>query len=138
MSALVDSPPEMLTVGDFFTGFFAALSTLGLTNLSRRGPEFDQALSRAFTDFRNDCAKLGIPVGFRITPHSIHGDSITVRDGIAGAVKRGLIGLDNPTFQKIRLNISAAEGTSILKRMTIDGELYRKLARAFVDTYQVG
>jgi hypothetical protein len=128
--------PRTLSADDFFTGFFAALAARGAQTVARRGPDFDRSLASAFTIFRDASRALGLSVTFYVRPHPVYQDSITVRDGIASAVRRGLISLDNPTFQRIRLKINPDEGRSILEDMPGGGELYVRLASNFLSEYR--
>jgi hypothetical protein len=125
-----------ITADDFFTGLFAALAVRHIPVVSRRGRRFDEALAKAFEGFRAQSEQQNIGVGFRIRLHPIHGDSVAVRDGIAMAVRRDLISLDNPVYQKIRLKLSSEEGAAILDQMSGEKELFQALADSFLQQYQ--
>jgi hypothetical protein len=121
---------------DFFTGFFAALATRRCKAVARRGQEFDRALAETFTEFQERAAKRDIDLGFRIRLNPIHGDSVAVRDGIAGAARRDLVSLDNPIYQNIRLKLSEEEGHKLLANLPWGEELFPSLVESFLDHYE--
>ena len=127
---------NMVTADDFFTGFFAALAARGWRTVARRGQLFDQALAEAFADMSRAAAERDIDLGFRIRLNPIHGDSVAVRDGIANAVRRDLVSLDNPVYQMIRLKMSRDEGNRLLSDLRGGEEFYRQLVDKFLDHYE--
>jgi hypothetical protein len=127
---------DTLTADDFFTGFFAALAVKKYETVARGGQSFDRALADAFENFRMLADGQKLRVGFRIRLHPIHGDSIAIRDGIAMAVRRDLISLDNPVYQTIRVKLSEEEGEEILQDIPGGKELFSRLVDGFLEQYQ--
>lgn len=125
-----------ISADDFFTGFFAELAIKHCKTVSRRGQEFDRALAETFTEFQKRAAQMDIDLGFRIRLDPIHGDSVAVRDGIAGAARRDLVSLDNPIYQNIRLKLSEEEGHKLLANLPGGEELFPDLIESFLDRYQ--
>jgi hypothetical protein len=130
-----DVTTDSLSADDFFTGFFAALATRRFASVSRRPANFDSALALAFDDFKRWSEERKLYVGFRIRVHPLHQDSIAVRDGIASAVHRDLISLDNPADQNIRLKISEDEGDQLLSSLPGGRDLYDSLVSSFLKHY---
>lgn len=135
---MISDVRERISADDFFTGLFAALAIKHCKTVSRRGQAFDKALAEAFENFQKHAEKIDVDLGFRIRLDPIHGDSVAVRDGIAGAARRDLVSLDNPIYQTIRLKLSEAEGESLLASLPKGKELFCKLADVFLDCYENG
>jgi hypothetical protein len=127
---------DTLTADDFFTGFFASLAVKRYETVSRADQTFDRALAEAFNNFRETAEKEHIQVAFRIRLHPIHCDSIAVRDGIAMAVRRDLISLDNPVYQTIRVKLSKDEGDKILQELPGGENLFGQLVDTFLQYYR--
>jgi hypothetical protein len=125
-----------ISADDFFTGFFAALAAKRCKTVSHRGQAFDRALAETFIEFQKRAAQMDIDLGFRIRLNPIHGDSVVVRDGIAGAARRDLVSLDNPIYQNIRLKLSEEEGHKLLANLPGGEELFPDLIESFLDHYE--
>lgn len=117
-----------LTADDFFTGLFAALALKGRVTISIRGNSVDSALATVFQDLEARADQERLDIRFRIRPHPLHGDSATVRDSITHAAQRGLISLDNPDFQDIRLKLAGPEAESLFEHLPGSKKLYADLA----------
>ena len=126
---------ERLTVDDFFSGLFAALVLKGYVTISLRDERFDRTLAALFQDFSARAQRQGLDVRFRIRAHPIHGDSTTVRHGISDAAQRGVISLDNPEYQDIRIKLDAPRARRLLETMPGGSALFTELAHSFVLQY---
>jgi hypothetical protein len=127
---------DTITADDFFTGFFATLAAKNYETISRIGQNFDRALADAFDELRRLASENHLRLMFRIRLHPIHGDSISIRDGIAMAVRRDLISLDNPIYQTIRVKLSKDEANEILNNVPGGKTLFSRLVDVFLDKYQ--
>jgi hypothetical protein len=133
---MIATARSRISADDFFTGFFAALAIKRCKTVSRRGEAFDRALAETFVEFQKRAAQMDIDLGFRIRLNPIHGDSVAVRDGIAGAARRDLVSLDNPIYQNIRLKLSEEEGYKLLANLPGGKELFPDLIESFLDRYE--
>jgi hypothetical protein len=75
---------------------------------------------------------------FRINPHPIHRDSLTIQGALSRAAQRDLISFDNPEYQDIRIKLDADEAGQILESLPGGADLYRRLADDFVNQYSGG
>ncbi len=125
-----------LTARSFFTGFFSALALRGYSTVSIRNDRFDQALGSVFKKLMELEDPLGLDVMFRIRPHLVHGDSVTVRNEITSAAQRDIISLDNPEYQVIRLKIGQEEAESYLSDIPGGRKLFVLLADEFLSEIQ--
>ena len=129
---------KRMTADDFFTGLFAALAVRGSDFFSIRNERFDAALAETFAnDLRPMADAEDIELDFRIRLHPIHGDSLTVRDGISNAAQRDLISLDNPEYQDIRLKLTPKDAEPILEQLPASRELFIRVADAFLLKYDL-
>lgn len=126
-----------LTARSFFTGFFSELALRGYTTVSIRNERFDQALGSVFKKLMELEEPLDLDVMFRIRPHSVHGDSVTVRNEITSAAQRDIISLDNPEYQDIRLKIGREEAETYLSEIPGGRNLFVTLADEFLEQFQV-
>src|SRR4051794_28362718 len=96
-----------VTADDFFAGLFAALIEKGQKTLSIRVDRFDPAIASVFGSLQEQAGKHGdLTIRFRVRPHPVHGDSMTVRNALAAAAQRDIISFDNPEYQDIRIKLS--------------------------------
>jgi len=117
---------------DFMTGLLAAIVLKGYTVIGMtQGAEYYRAFEAAFRKLRELEVSLGLSVDFRIVLHEIHGDSITIDDGVHAAAGRRLVSIDG-LGQELRLNISTDRAREILKEGRFTGPLFPALADAFV------
>lgn len=127
---------QRVTADDFFTGLFAALAIKGMNTISIRKDRLDKALLPVFERMRKDAASNDLDLRFRVRLHPVHGDSITVRNGIYNAAQRDLISLDNPEFQDIRLKLTSTDAEARLDDLAGGRQLYLELAELLLDQYQ--
>jgi hypothetical protein len=132
---LGDDVARRMTADDFFAGLFAALSMRGLTALSIRVDQFDPAVKDVFDYLDEQADDADIRLKFRIKPHPIHHDSLTIQGALARAAQRDLISFDNPEYQDIRIKLAADEARRVLDALPGDPSLYERLADRFVGTY---
>lgn len=126
---------DRLVADAFFRGLFSALALKGVKVISIRGDRFDRALADVFETLMSVADDRAVDVRFRIRPHPVHGDSGLVRDSIATAAQLGLISLDNPEYQDIRLRIDEDLARDLLQDVPGQGELYLTLAEEFLNNY---
>jgi len=98
----------------------------------RCGERFNEALKIAYDRLVN---KTGVKASFLIQLDPLHGDSSTINEGLIGAVRRDMISLDNPSFEKFRLKLEADEAEEILKHVRGGHELYKQLVKDFLNEY---
>ena len=79
-----------------------------------------------------------VDLRFRIKPHPIHRDSLTVQGALARAAQRDLISFDNPEYQDIQIKLGGEEAHEILKGLPGKPGLYDRLAENFVSGYTGG
>ncbi len=126
-----------LTADQFFQGLFAALRVRGWPDtMSVRGDRLDQALGEVFRHLMVIAQARDLDVRFRVRPHPLHGDSPTVRNMIASAADGGIISLDNPEYQDVRLALSVDEANLFLARLPGGSELFAGLADEFEKSYE--
>lgn len=128
---------KRLTADDFFSGLFVALALRDIRTISLRDEQFDQTLERIFNQLQGAPESRDLDVRFRIRVHPIHGDSGTVRHAIADAAQRGVISLDNPEYQDIRIRLDRDAAKHILADLPGGIDLFSSLASSFVDAYRV-
>ncbi len=124
-----------MTADDFFAGLFAALADRGLTTFSIRIDQFDPVVNRVFDPLTELAKAEDIQVRFRIKPHPVHHDSLTIQNALARAAQRDLISFDNPEYQDIRIKLGSDEARRILDGVPGGSALYEQLADEFVDAY---
>lgn len=117
-----------ITADDFFEGLFAALAQKGFLHISIRNEQFDKAVAPLFQKLQGIALDQGLDLRFRIRLHEFHDDSATVRDAIYSAAQRGLISLDNPEYQDIRLKIGREHASRMLARLPGGSSLFLMLA----------
>lgn len=126
---------ERMTVDDFFAGLFAELARRRLTTFSIRVDQFDPVVKVAFDKLRAHAEERGLSIRFRINPHPVHRDSLTVQNGLARAAQRDLISFDNPEYQDIRIKLAPEEATHILAGLPGEADVYETLADEFLGAY---
>jgi len=126
-----------LTRNEFFCGFFAALALQGHTIIYHfEGTHFHKTMAQVFKSLTERTERYGLDVRFRIRPHSIHGDSTTIHDGINFALSTGLITTDSPAWPPtIRIHLSPDEAERLLAGLPGNKQLYIDLAKEFLDSY---
>lgn len=125
-----------MTLDDFMTGLIAGLAKRGIRVVSIRGNHFDAAVENVFLCLNTQFARdYNIPLRFWIARNRIYGDSPDIREGIAKAVQRDLVSLDNPEYQDMRLKIGADDADLYLETLPGDSSLYEKLAEVFLEFY---
>jgi len=123
-----------ITVADFFTGFFSALalSTDHQKRTFECGEHFNEALHAAYEKFSEAAENAGLRLNFLIHLDPLHGDSRVIEEGIGGAIRRDLISLDNPNFEKVRLTIPIEEARENIESVLGGAELYQNLVAEFL------
>jgi hypothetical protein len=127
--------PSRITADDFFAGLFAALAERGEKTLSIRIDQFDPVIKGLFDYLAENAEQEDVQLRFRIKPHPIHRDSLTVQGALARAAQRDLISFDNPEYQDIRIKLGTEEARRILKGLPGAPDLYERLAERFVGGY---
>jgi hypothetical protein len=118
------------------TGLLAGLGRRGIRVISIRGNQFYAAVEKVFLQLNNQLAlDYGIELRFWIARNRFYKDSPDIREGIAKAVQRDLVSLDNPEYQDMRLKISPDDADRYLEALPGDPSLYEKLADVFLDLY---
>jgi hypothetical protein len=123
-----------ITVADFFNGFFSALALK--SEAAKRafecGEHFNESLQAAYERFVNAAERQGLQPSFLIYLNALHGDSSVIEEGLGGGIRRDLISLDNPNFQKFRIIVSDDEARENLERAPGGPEIYHSLAEDFL------
>ncbi len=127
--------PSRMTADDFFAGLFAALANRGLTMFSIRIDQFDSVVKGVFDHLADRAEAKDVQLRFRIKPHPVHHDSLTIQSALARAAQRDLISFDNPEYQDIRIKLAADEARRILEGLPGGAALYTELAEDFVGAY---
>ncbi len=127
--------PERMTADDFFAGLFAALAARGETTLSIRIDKFDPVIKRVYDLLVERSDAEDIQLRFRVKPHPIHRDSLTIQGALARAAQRDLISFDNPEYQDIQIKLGGEEADQILRGLPGSPELYERLADNFLGVY---
>lgn len=126
---------DRISADDFFAGLFAALSLRGMRTLSIRADQFDPLMAHIFDRLVQRSPAESVDVRFRIRPHPIHGDSLTIQNALAGAAQRDIISFDNPEYQDIRIKLAPDEAGRILANLPGPAQMYQDLADEFVQDY---
>jgi hypothetical protein len=124
-----------MTADDFFAGLFAALAIRGLTSFSIRIDQFDPIVKGVFDGLAQRAEEADIKLRFRIKPHPLHQDSLTIQGALARAAQRDLISFDNPEYQDIRIKLADDEAQRVLEGLPGGEDLYNGLAEEFVEAY---
>lgn len=127
--------PSRITADDFFAGLFAALAKRGENTLSIRVDQFDPVIKSVFDFLAEKAEDEDVQLRFRIKPHPIHRDSLTIQGALARAAQRDLISFDNPEYQDIRIKLGSDEARRILEGLPGAPDLYDRLADRFVSGY---
>lgn len=125
-----------MTLNDFMTGFVAGLAANDVHVVSIRGAEFYSAVVCVFQELEKQIEGTDLHLRFWLTQDELHLDSPEIREGITKAVQRGLISLDSPTFQDMRLKVSREEADKFLKTVPGGADLFVKLAESFTRSYR--
>jgi hypothetical protein len=107
----------------------------GLTTFSIRIDQFDPFIKRVFDGLSRRAAEAEVDLRFRINPHPLHRDSLTIQGALARAAQRDLISFDNPEYQDIHIRLARDEALRVLEGLPGGQELYESLADEFVDAY---
>lgn len=126
---------DRMTADDFFAGLFAALAVRGMISFSIRVDQFDPVVKAVFDELVERAAEKSVDLRFRIKPHPIHQDSLTVQSALARAAQRDVISFDNPEYQDIRIKLAGDEAEGILARLPGNPPLYEWIAERFVSGY---
>ena len=129
------SGSQRMTADDFFAGLFAELARRRLTTFSIRVDQFDPVVKTTFDKLRERADDQGLNIRFRINPHPVHRDSLTVQTALARAAQRDLISFDNPEYQDIRIKLAPEEAMHILAGLPGGTNVYETLADEFLDAY---
>lgn len=124
-----------ITEDDFFVGLFAALAGRGFRLFSLRNDQFEKAVAKVFDKLKRKAVKEGYDLRFIIRLEDFHNDSIVIRDAVATAASNGIVSLDNPVYQDIRLKISRDESDVFLKTVPGGKALYDELSKEFEKSY---
>ncbi|MGA9285246.1 MAG: hypothetical protein WBV85_07370 [Solirubrobacteraceae bacterium] len=124
-----------MTADDFFAGLFAALAIRGLTTFSIRIDQFDPIVKGVFDGLAQRAEEADVKLRFRIKPHPLHQDSLTIQGALARAAQRDLISFDNPEYQDIRIKLADDEAQRVLEGLPGGEDLYNGLAEEFVEAY---
>jgi len=124
-----------VTVGEFFSGLFAALAEQGHRQIYRCGGRFNEAVEAAFKTFREGIAKQGLKPSFLIILHPFYGDAEAIEQGLIASVTRDLISHLNPSFEQFQLNLAPEEAGEILETLPGGADVYRALAEKFFEHY---
>ncbi len=123
-----------LTLDQFMSGLLAGLALEGQRVLSIKGESFYGRVVNVFGVLEQRKAEYDVEPTFWLTQHPFYGDSPAVRQAISGAVKSNLVSLDNPEYQDMRLRITPSQARTLLKRIPGGVDLYRELAREFLES----
>lgn len=123
-----------ITVADFFNGFFSALAlrSEGAKRAFECGEHFNESLQAAYEKFVSAAEEKGLYPSFLIYLDALHGDSGVIEEGLGGGIRRDLISLDNPNFQKFRIIVSDDEARENLAGAPGGPELYHRLVENFL------
>lgn len=130
------TPENRMTLNDFMTGFLAGLAANDVHVVSIRGASFYSAMVDVFQELERKADSRNLHLRFWLTQDEIHQDAPEIREGIAKAVQRDLISLDNPAFQDMRLKISRTEAQRFLDTVPGGAELFIELAKSFTQSYK--
>jgi hypothetical protein len=126
---------DRMTADDFFAGLFAALARRGLTSFSIRIDQFDPIVKQVFDHLVERAPAENLNLRFRIRPHRVHQDSLTIQSSLARAAQRDIISFDNPEYQDIKIKLASDEAERILTKLPGSVSVYDDLADEFVDAY---
>lgn len=129
-------PPTRLTANDFFLGLFSALKLRGQEAFSIRADRFDAAIKEIYDRLESSSEAEHLDLRFRVRPHSVYGDSQTVRKALTAAAQRRIISFDNPEYLDIRIQLDQSDAERKLKRLPVRAELFEELADEFLETYR--
>ncbi|MCW2524706.1 MAG: hypothetical protein JWO63_3041 [Frankiales bacterium] len=128
--------PVRLTANDFFLGLFAALKLRGQSLFSIRADRFDAAIKDIYDHLEAEAEEANIELRFRVRPHSMYGDSRTVRRALTAAAQRRIISFDNPEYLDIRIQLDESDAERKLERLGVPPALFDELADQFIDAYR--
>ena len=127
---------QRLTMDDFITGLFSALSQEGVRTLSLGVNRIDSILGTLFPEIRKEVENRGLKVAFRIRPHPIHGDSMTLREAILSALQRGIVTIDAPSSPPImRIHIDPESAHFFFEFLPGSPDMYQGFAKQFMELY---
>ena len=126
---------QRMTADDLFTGLFAALAKRGFTSFSIRTDRVDGSVKAVFDELTERANDLALNLRFIVKPNA-HGESATVREALANASLRGLISIDNPEFQHVRLQPDKMDQIVRSEALPGGADLYDDLAKTFIDHYE--
>lgn len=124
-----------ITLDDFITGLVAGLAKRDRRIISIRNTNFYGAVIATFTDLQSWAKQNGADVDFWLAQNPFHGDSPDVRNGLTRAVQDDLISLDNPTYQRMRIQITPSMADDYLRALAGGSSLYEHLTDRFLQEY---
>ena len=124
-----------ITLDDFITGLVASLAKRNKRLISIRNTNFYTAVISSFGYVQEWAAKNATEVSFWLAQNEYHGDSPDVRNGLTRAVQDDLISLDNPTYQRMRIQITPSMADEYLDTLAGGAALYDEVADRFLREY---
>lgn len=124
-----------LTADELFTGLFYELAQREFTSFSIRTDQIDRSIKAVFDALVDRAEETELNIRFVVSPNRF-GESTTVRTALASAGLRGLISIDNPEFQHIRLQPDKLLQIIDIDRLPGGEELYSQLADVFIAAYE--
>lgn len=122
-----------ITEADFFSGIFTVLA-LDDYEILLHNQRFEEDVVKIFEAFKIYAGQNGFELPFRIRLHPFHKDSETIHNGILSAMQRGIITLDSPRNEKIRIKLTKDEATAILDDMP-GGKLFVSFAKRIIEIF---
>lgn len=129
---------KKLNANQFMTGLIAGLARKNISTVSIRGQHFDAAVERVYDEISKLPNGESVALRFRVRRDPVHHDSPVVRQAVSVAVQRGLIGLDNPEYQNMRIKVAPLEADQLLSRLPGGSTLFSAIADRFLEVYDRG
>lgn len=121
-----------MTADDFLTGILAGLKLREHDELDVNDRRFDQALAAVYEFLVAEPS--GLDLDFQISPDPIHRDSAVIQEALSVAVQGRVVSRVNPTFRRLRINLSDERAQRLLNQLPGGKTLYEKLTTRFLES----
>lgn len=120
-----------MTADDFLTGILAGLKLRHHDELDVNDRRFDLALAAVYESLLAETAELDLD--FQISPDPIHRDSAVIQEALSVAVQGRVVSRVNPTFRRLRINLSEERAERLLTQLPGGKNLYVNLTNQFLN-----
>jgi hypothetical protein len=124
-----------MTADDLVTGVLAELALRDWGEIDVTDRRLDRAFAEVYERLVASADPSVLDIDFQISPDMFHGDSAVVHEAITVAIQGRVVSRVNPTFRRLRINLSRERAERILSQLPGGRELYDRLAEDFISSF---